>query len=538
MNSNKNNFMEHISRSIVIVSPLVGLLFLYDVPSVFYVISFFLLFVVFAVSYLLQRTENFKLFSLLIFSYVLFFSLILSSYWLSKVSLLGVLLIVFSDFVISSLISSIVSFAVHYKLFDRYSSISADDSKKGDVHSKQKDSEELSNLESELAYIKSNFVLVSDDISGELEPKLKAVNDSLENAKSELERNFQDYMFFSMNLSELYDSCSYMKNRLSSSLGYINRMISILQKYSEMSESLRVPFDKIKLFSFSHQGYSDLYVSQISDLRDKAKKLEVSLDSLPVKDSDSEILFDIRSVVFSIKTSIVEFLRIHYNSYVVSLKTVQIASTSGSSFVRKSLLAIIQDIDSFSFKLNVQINKILQFFSDFDPQVVLFDASIREKVKKITQLKSRVRRVRDMYYGSIQRRLLSFEEKFSNISNIFVESSFDRVEDLRKRVEIFGGSFEKSKVMISSNLMSSVKMLKDIENISQELENFISFLSEYKSIVEKDILPRLNLSNYRIPRMLKKTLTSKRVLEEVNKFIISSGEDILKQDLKQDINKL
>lgn len=519
MKSSKNNFMEYIFRSFLIVLPLFGVLFIYDAAIQF--ISLLNLIIIFSLSYVLQRTKNFSVLPVLIFFYAFFFGFTLASPWLLKISSVWIFVSLLVIFAISLLISAIASFSIYSELSREYT---ISEKIQTDLGNKQQPSEKDTDLEAEMAYIRSNFILISDDISGTVEPKLKAISDSLEKRKSELEQNFQDYTIISMNLSELYDSCISMKNRLSSFSNYIKRIFSILEKYLEVSNSLKIPSDKS--FSFSYQGYSDLYKNQISDLRDKAKKLESSLDSLQIflRDSNEETGLDIHSIVLSIKPSIIEFLRIHYNSYVVSLKTVQIASTSGSSLVRKSLLAIIQDIDSFSFKLSVQINNILQLFSDFEPQISLFDTSIRENIKQLTQLRTRIRRIRDMYYGSVQRRLMAFEERFSSISNVFVESSFEKMEDLKKRSDLFIRELERSKTLVSSILTDYSKMLKDIESVMKEIDNLLNFLNRYKSIVDKEILPGLSLSNYQIPRIHKKTLTSKRILDEFKEFV-SSSED-------------
>lgn len=515
MKLSKNNLV-YISRSFLLIFPLLGMLLIYDTTRFIQFISLLNLIIIFSLSYVLQRTKKFFLLPLLIFFYAFFFGFTLSSSWLLKISPGWVFISLLVIFSISVLVSAIASFSVYSELYKEIS-----EEIQTEPEHKQETSEKDAGLEAEMAYIRSNFILISDDISGTVEPKLKAINDSLEKRKLELEQNFQDYTIISMNLSELFDLCISMKDRLSSFLNYVKKISSILGRYSEVSNSLKI--DKMNLFSFSNQGYSDLYKNQISDLHDKAKKLESSLDSLQIflKDSDEENGLDIRSIVLSIKPSIIEFFRINYISYVVSLKTVQIASTSGSSLVRKSLLAIIQDIDSFSFKLSVQINNILQLFSDFEPQISSFDASIRENMRNLTHLRTRIRRIRDMYYGSVQRRLMSFEEKFLNISNIFFEGSFEKIEELRNKNDLFIKDLEKSKTLVSSILMDYSKMQRDIEAILKELDNFTNLISKYRSIVGGEILQELKLSGYRIPRIHKRTLISRRILDEVNEFISS-----------------
>ncbi|MCX7733932.1 MAG: hypothetical protein N2254_04070 [bacterium] len=518
MEERTSRLYSYFIRSIVPVLPIIPMIFLPKVDNLLYYISItFLLFLFFAVSFILIRFDNLLLFGIFIFLYFFVLGLIFLSFWITKMHLTFIVILMISLLVLSILASFFVCIYV-YPALGRMRT-----SNQTEVYSRfeQDQQEEKSSLDSEISYLKSNFSIISDDISGSVEPRLKSLLDSLDQAKKDIENAYHKYINLSMHISELYDILNFMKNKLSYSLNPIKRTISILAKYSDSFSNFNLSVDKIKYFSFS-PSYIEMYKSNIEELRERTKRLESVLEYISsfAKDSNSETKdLNLYFLIFSIKPSILEFLRIHYSSYVVSLKTVQIASTSGSSFVRKSLLAIIQDIDSLSFKLNVQLTNVLQAFSEFEPYLSLFELRLGENLKRSTWLKSSIRRLRDIYYGSISKRLPVFEDKFLNISEMFISGgSFQDIEQIKSEAEGFVDRFEKLKIFVSSMLSDFVEMEKEFENIPKEIDIVISGLQKYKVIVD-DTISKIDKLRKDIPRVPQEILTSKRVLSDINKFL-------------------
>lgn len=506
-------------RTLVVFLPLFLMMFITQVGSpiyyfslVFLILSGVILFFVFMKSY------NTLLLLPLIFIYMLVIGVSLSGFWIHRISSPMVLVTILSILLLSFGISIMLFLSFH---------MGSSEEAIGDIEGEKVEKSVVSeddgeNTRREMSYLESKLSAIGSDVKELIERKFELIQGSLEQRRRKLDEMHSEHVALMAKLSEILDLYLSMKNRLLYAIEPIDKMLSLLEKYSETIASLTLSTEKMNYFPIS-PNYVSVSMSLVSDIRDKSKRFELALESTAslVGKLESPGEINLPALVFSIKPSVLEFVRIHYNSYVVSLKTVQIANTSGSSVVRKSLLAIIQDIDSLSFKLNVQLTNMLQTFSDFEPHISIFEAKIKEDIKTLTRLKSYARKIRDIFYTSVHKKLPVFEERYISISKVLMSDEFSQdVKDVKDNVEQYAKEFERLKALILSIYSDFSNMKKDILRAAGEIDRIVSRIEEYETVgygIIKDI-EDIKKQLTGIPRVV---LTSKRILEDVNRFLSS-----------------
>lgn len=503
---------EQVFRYVSVVLPLFILMFMPKVRSpVYYSLAFILISSFVALSLVLFRRPMGSSLFALIFNYVLVFGLAFLGFWIEKLHTDKVLLSVMIYLVISSFVSLIL-FA-----FLQIEFRSAEERER-EVLPGRKDvwqGEAKVGTGSEISYIRNNLAVISDEVKENIEPKIRKVQELAEIRKKELEREHSRCMALLASLSEIHEMYLSFRGKLAYSLEYIRKILGVLTKHSGSLELISVPVEKIGSFTFS-QSYLSAHGEQVSALRNKMKEAESAIDAVysAVTGGGFSGGLSIQSVLFPIKPAILEFLRIHYNSYVVSLKTVQLSSASGSSLVRKLLLAIIQDIDSLSFKLNVQLSAILQAFSDFEPYAYMFERRLKERPKLLAWMRNHVRRIKGMCQNS-SRKIPAFEEKLSEVANILAISGFSQeVENIRRKVEEYVTKLEEVRKNISYLLSGFLEVEAEFRGIIQEIDNVVGIIESQRENLN-EVLSELEEMRGRIPRLSQKFLTSRRMIDEL-----------------------
>jgi hypothetical protein len=227
--------------------------------------------------------------------------------------------------------------------------------------------------------------------------------------------------------------------------------------------------------------------------------------------------YELKSIFYSFQKVMQDFSRIPHTCYSISIKVLQIASSSGDSDVRRKLSAIVQDIDSFSFKVSVNIKYILSRMQDFENKLLLFSESFDLEVQKVHLLAISINDIGSRYIDLAKNRIEFFNQQYEKIlgeSDKFSEMDKEIHSIFLKLKEVLAmGEDIKNRVLsLSSSLLLIVR--KELENRIQTLsdilsavDNLLKNVSEYIGDISSITLPDI----LAYPQGLKSVQSLKRV---------------------------
>jgi len=229
-------------------------------------------------------------------------------------------------------------------------------------------------------------------------------------------------------------------------------------------------------------------------------------------------VYELKSIFYSFQKVMQDFSRIPHTCYSISIKVLQIASSSGDSDVRRKLSAIVQDIDSFSFKVSVNIKYILSRMQDFENKLLLFSESFDLEVQKVHLLAISINDIASRYIDLAKNRIEFFNQQYEKIlgeSDKFSEMDKEINSIFLKLKEVLAmGEDIKNRVLSLSSSLLLFVVRKELENrihvlsdILSAVDNLLKNVSEYIGDISSITLPDI----LAYPQGLKSVQSLKRV---------------------------
>lgn len=192
-------------------------------------------------------------------------------------------------------------------------------------------------------------------------------------------------------------------------------------------------------------------------------------------------VYGLKSIFYSFQKIMQDFSRIPHTCYSISIKVLQIASSSGDSDVRRNLSAIVQDIDSFSFKVSVNIKYILSRMQDFENKLLSFSEAFELEVQKIQLLSISINDIGSRYVDLAKNRIEFFNEQYEKILG-----EADKFSEMDKEINsIF---LRLKEVLVTGedikNRVLSLSSAQWLLFVRKELDNRIQILSEILSLLD------------------------------------------------------
>lgn len=192
-------------------------------------------------------------------------------------------------------------------------------------------------------------------------------------------------------------------------------------------------------------------------------------------------VYGLKSIFYSFQKIMQDFSRIPHTCYSISIKVLQIASSSGDSDVRRNLSAIVQDIDSFSFKVSVNIKYILSRMQDFENKLLSFSEAFELEVQKIQLLSISINDIGSRYVDLAKNRIEFFNEQYEKILG-----EADKFSEMDKEINSIFLRLKEVLVMSEDikNRVLSLSSAQWLLFLRKELDNRIQILSEILSLLD------------------------------------------------------
>jgi hypothetical protein len=192
-------------------------------------------------------------------------------------------------------------------------------------------------------------------------------------------------------------------------------------------------------------------------------------------------VYGLKSIFYSFQKIMQDFSRIPHTCYSISIKVLQIASSSGDSDVRRNLSAIVQDIDSFSFKVSVNIKYILSRMQDFENKLLSFSEAFELEVQKIQLLSISINDIGSRYVDLAKNRIEFFNEQYEKILG-----EADKFSEMDKEINSIFLRLKEVLVMSEDikNRVLSLSSAQWLLFVRKELDNRIQILSEILSLLD------------------------------------------------------
>ena len=338
-------------------------------------------------------------------------------------------------------------------------------------------------------FVRSNVSYLESEVNEDVNKQLKVLGDKIKHTNAELrdrEKELEKIMLFiaSFLLVGL--------KRIRDKLVIVRDFYDEFEKgLSEFSGKIIHAMDKLSTGDippiFSVEGSPIVAISEI-----EAKRLEENLRAFGEKLSDvveqiekfnvSDLrnnLNIIQENIMYFKASLLEFSRIPYNAYAISFKIAQMASTAQRSETRRTLFAIEQDIENFSFKSVVYLQKIMENLQKFEEEILRFNSSFKEKSEKIGTARIMLRYVKMRYDSIIRRRGESFIFETKSLMNSY------QADEVNSLVNNLNGEVREAYKNISTLEKDTRDIFESINIARHKINSLISFIDEKISEAEK-----------------------------------------------------
>ncbi len=387
-----------------------------------------------------------------------------------------------------------------------------------------------------MEYVSSRLNFFSEEIKIDILGEFEKFRDKINFISSTIDSELEKMRKISSSLSELHISLSVMKDRISGVsflFGdfqenmelHIKNFISLVEKL--VSQNFDLP-------NFSLETpYSKIYSQKPTELKDTLEKLGDELMRMEKKLSSSNLsllkdsINEIKDIISSFRSSIHDFLRISYSFFMISLKTAQLISTTDDVTIRRVLSAIIQDIDSLSFKINVHIKDISDVFSSFENETAKFESYMYVILGKLSDIKNSFGRIKSLYENSVKKRVDPFFLRFSAFFDTTdlkeLNNSTHKLQDELKKTRTEGEAIMKTMsdvFQITKDINSYVKKL------SERIEIYKEKINELRRLVD-EIYTELSQLRKQLPKISEYDFYSTRVIENyIRLFRDISGKHI------------
>ena len=338
-------------------------------------------------------------------------------------------------------------------------------------------------------FVRSNVNYLESEVNEDVNKQLKVLGDKIKQMNAELrdkEKELEKIMLFitSFLLVGL--------KRIRDKLVIVRDFYDEFEKgLSEFSGKIIHAMDKLSTGDippiFSVEGSPIVAISEM-----EAKKLEENLRAFGEKLSDvveqiekfnvSDLRNNLNMIqenIMYFKASLLEFSRIPYNAYAISFKIAQMASTAQRSETRRTLFAIEQDIENFSFKSVVYLQKIMENLQKFEEEILKFNSSFKEKSEKIGTARIMLRYVKMRYDSIIRRRGEAFIFETKSLMNSY------RADEVNSLVKNLNSKVKEAYENISTLERDTRDIFESINIARQKINSLISFIDEKISEAEK-----------------------------------------------------
>ena len=338
-------------------------------------------------------------------------------------------------------------------------------------------------------FVRSNVNYLESEVNEDVNKQLKVLGDKIRQTNAELrdkEKELEKIMLFIT--SFLLVGLKRVRDKLVIVRDFYDEFEKEL---SEFSGKIIHAMDKLSTGNiptiFSVEGSPIVAISEI-----EAKKLEENLRTFGEKLNDvveqiekfnvSDLRNNLNMIqenIMYFKVSLLEFSRIPYNAYAISFKIAQMASTAQTSETRRTLFAIEQDIENFSFKSVVYLQKIMENLQKFEEEIMKFNSSFKEKSEKIGTARIMLRYVKMRYDSIIRRRGESFIFETKSLMNSY------QADEVNSLVNNLNGEVREAYKNISTLEKDTRDIFESINIARQKINSLISFIDEKISEAEK-----------------------------------------------------
>ncbi len=446
-------------------------------------------------------------FSLCLSFFVLGFSILrVSNYSIVNLSHIGFIIASFILFIISFVFSLILILLFKYKLEIKELPKRKKESFEGEETKFV--STDQTKHEFFVDQLKRKFQLLSQEIESDLKLKHSSILKRRDDIFKSIELNKKILLNY---YSILHKIRSKIFNEIQRDREFKNLIDSFLEKikisFTDNFSNALLDLDKLNSsiaeINFVRTPISSLRKQQedfnIQSFRDKIEEFNRSnlVENLIFVQRK---VYELKSIFYSFQKIMQDFSRIPHTCYSISIKVLQIASLSGDSDVRRKLSAIVQDIDSFSFKVSVNIKYILSRMQDFENKLLLFSEAFDLEVQKIHMLSISINDIGSRYIDLAKNRIEFFNEQYEKILGEADKFSEMREEInsifLRLKEVLVMGEDIKNRVLSLSSSQWLLFLRKELDNRIQILSEIISLLdnllknvSEYIEDINSITLP-------------------------------------------------
>jgi|GEM_PF-5134786 septal ring factor EnvC (AmiA/AmiB activator) len=442
--------------------------------------------------------------------FLIFFTIFLLSYFSIRTSFSSVLYHEVSTILILSLSSLITSFVLSFFtvkfLYDKeenfYKTVKSEDKKL----EKEKEGEEylrdVNYQRRTIEELKEEIRFFETDIENEIRKKFPEINSAEEELEKRLEREKKRREESIGSLHELKEKIFHFRKRVSKIYSELSSFIkdvkdtytytvSFIRKIENLKEVLASEIPAKTAISIMSDKkileLKDIFESFSNSFKEKVEKI-LKLNSQDIE----EKIFTLRILIYSLKEILKKLDRINYFSYAVSLKISQVASGSGDSAIRRTLLSIAQDIDNLSFKSLIIFNEAEENIKKLEKKTNAVVENLDEKSENLNQMRASIKNAMNRLNVILENRIQNFTQEvsgFLNISEIEEINKFiSKNQEYIQNVLEFGQDIEKK-------LLVFIDMLERIKSDIDELINiFILYENQFEEIIsrEKEILEELS----------------------------------------------
>lgn len=350
--------------------------------------------------------------------------------------------------------------------------------------------------------LKDEIRFFETEIESEVRKKFPEINSAEEELEKSIEREKKRREESIASLYELKEKISYFKKRVSKSYSELSSFIkdvkdiytytvSFIRKVESLKELLDAKIPAKTTISLMSDKkileLKDIFESFSNSFREQVERiLKFNVEDMMEK------IFILRTLIYNLKELLKKLDRINYFSYAVSLKISQIASGSGDSAVRRTLLSIAQDIDNLSFKSLIIFSEAEENIEKLEKKTGVVVESFDEKSENLNQMRSSIKNAMNKLNVILKDRIQNFTQEVSGFMNISEIEEINRFisknQEYIQNILEFGQDIEKKFLVF-------IDMLERIESdIDELIDIFILYENQFEEIIsrEKKILEELS----------------------------------------------